>query len=154
MNNVFRLIKNMWDQENENNMNNMPEFSVDPNEQCWWKQEGQGDVLELDVNGKCFLSFLIFLVVNKENINPEESMDASSLLPSLPPSVEDDSNHQRYSAKVFIGGIPLGTSERCLRQTFGVFDQCEVNWPNRRAFRDSPPNGELLFVMFFITQSF
>ncbi|CAD5233425.1 unnamed protein product [Bursaphelenchus xylophilus] len=58
-----------------------------------------------------------------------------------------DALADRYSTKVFIGGIPLGTTEAFLRQCFGVYDLCDISWPGKKNFRDSPPNG-YCFVQF------
>ncbi|CAD5229699.1 unnamed protein product [Bursaphelenchus okinawaensis] len=59
----------------------------------------------------------------------------------------NDTSNERYSTKIFVGGIPLGTTDAYLRQCFGAYDLCEVNWPGKKKFEDSPANG-YCFIQF------
>ncbi|CAD5229679.1 unnamed protein product [Bursaphelenchus okinawaensis] len=61
--------------------------------------------------------------------------------------VPNDISNERYSTKIFVGGIPLGTTDAYLRQCFGAYDLCEVNWPGKKKFGDSPANG-YCFIQF------
>ncbi|CAD5233435.1 unnamed protein product [Bursaphelenchus xylophilus] len=54
---------------------------------------------------------------------------------------------ERYSTKIFVGGIPLGTTDVFLRQCFGAFDMCDVSWPGKKNYSDTPPNG-YCFIQF------
>jgi len=56
-----------------------------------------------------------------------------------------------YSAKVFIGAVPPGTSEQHIRNSFCQFGEIEVTWPNKG--KSIYPSQGYVFVVFKNAQS-
>ncbi|KAH7729155.1 putative RNA-binding protein orb2-like isoform 2 [Aphelenchoides avenae] len=53
---------------------------------------------------------------------------------------------QVFSTKVFIGGIPVGTTVEELESNLSFYGQCVVDWPNRVSTEVCPPNGYAFVV--------
>ncbi|KAH7694078.1 cytoplasmic polyadenylation element binding protein CPEB2, partial [Aphelenchoides avenae] len=63
-------------------------------------------------------------------------------LPEIPsPFIPPIRPCAKVARKVFVGGIPIGTSAADLLKNFSYYGRCEVTWPNRKPDQICPPNG-------------